>query len=131
MVLFDILNSFLDLSSVDSLDLNLSPYMKAPEQQYNNYPTLTKDSPSDSIQNTYGASSENDLLSGTENSNKKKTNKRRKINKSKRRKIKRRPQKQRVIQEVIVKTFDTFIKTVIRKKVNQKFTHLYKFGSNF
>ena len=88
--------------------------MKAPEQQYNNYPTLTKDSPSDSIPNTYGASSENDLLSGTENSvNKKKTNKRRKINKSKRRKIKRRPQKQRVIQEVIVKTFDTFIKTVL------------------
>ena len=113
MVLFDFLNSFLDLSSVDSLDLNLSPYMKAPEQQYNNYPTLTKDSPSDSIPNTYGASSENDLLSGTENINTKKTNKRRKINKSKRRKIKRRPQKQRVIQEVIVKTFDTFIKTVL------------------
>ena len=94
-------HSFLDHSSADSLDLNLSPYMKAPEQQYNNYPTLTKDSPSDSIQNTYGASSENDLLSGTENGNKKKTNKRRKINKSKRRKIKRRPQKQRVIQEVM------------------------------
>ena len=108
-----LLEFILDLSSVDSLDLNLSPYMKAPEQQYNAYPTLTKDSPSDSIPNTYGASSENDLLSGTDNSNKKKTNKRRKINISKRRKIKRRPQKQRVIQEVIAKTFDTFIKTVL------------------
>ena len=82
---------------MDTLDLNLSPYMKAPEQQYNPYPTLTKNSGSASLSSTLASSSENDLLSETRKATKKrKTNKRRKLNKSRRRKIKRRPNKKKM-----------------------------------
>ena len=94
-------NLFVELSSTDTLDLNISPYMKAPQQQkYNPYPTLSKNSSpsSPSLASTFalGASAENDLGGEREPIRKKKNNKRRKINKSRRRKIKRRPNQKKV-----------------------------------
>ena len=91
------INIFSELSSADSLDLNVSPYMKAPQQQnYNPYPTLSKNSQSiaSSLQQE---SSENELPNEPQTVVKRKNNKRRKINKSRRRKVKRRPNQKKTI----------------------------------
>ena len=89
---------FSELTGADSLDLNVSPYMKAPQQQsYNPYPTLSKNSASPSISSSSAQSSENELPSEPQTVVKRKNNKRRKINKSRRRKIKRRPNQKKNI----------------------------------
>ena len=113
---------FSELSSADSLDLNVSPYMKAPQQQnYNPYPTLSKNS--QSIASSFQQeSSENELPSEPQTVVKRKNNKRRKINKSRRRKVKRRPNQKKTIPRKVghfrIITFLGFDLTMISKSVH-------------
>ena len=73
------------------------------QPDYNQYPTLPKNSPTTSLSSTLASSSENDLLSGSDNGSKKTSNKKRR-----RVKRKRRPsQKKRVITKVYQKLFFT------------------------
>ena len=102
------------LTSTDTLNLNINPYanQNTPPQQHesnnyanqntrqydqpNSYPTMTNSLYPPAIPSTSASSSENDL-SGSDDSNNRVRNKKRKANKARRLKRRRRPNQKKII----------------------------------